>query len=450
MTWTLTHTEYEATRERAAKINARAVKRGFTGRIEVTGVEREISETGRDGLKRARLVVDTDIAGEAPCYNGWVFVAAVDAVETEVGTSFVIRTAPGVEESGIDRDALVAGRCQHCNTTRTNRIYTYLVRNVETGETVQVGSTCIKDFTGWAGKPVFIDTEALKDELGGFIGGFAPVLEDTPETVVAVAWAVSRVYGWVPASAAWEGRRATRDLVTSYLYGRSKADKELQTEIAPEVPAAAEMAKTIISTLLEGLEGSGDYVTNLRVLLQAGHVEDRHMGIVVSAVAAYERLIGQRVRKEARAKEAAASEFAGAVGEKLTVSGVVATLKPVETDYGMSMLVIVEAGSTVAKMFTTAAWAWEVKQGQEVTLTGTVKAHEAYNGAKQTVMTRAKLHHEPELTPEEKRAALISKARAWAAVNLTNSYPGSPARYTQEELDAMDDEDLYDLVEGSR
>jgi hypothetical protein len=391
MPWTLTPAEYEATKERAAKINARAIKRGFTGRIEVTGTPREISETDRTGLKRKRIVVDTEVTGEAPCYNGWAFLAAVDALETEAGTSFVIRTAPGVAESGIDRATLEAGRCQHCNTARKNRIYTYLVRNVETGETTQVGSTCIKDFTGWAGKPFFIDTESLTEELGGFIGGFSSAPEDTPETVVAVAWAVSRLYGWVAASAAWEGRQSTRSLVEKYLYGRSKADRELQDEIASEIPAAADMAKTIITALLEGLEGDGDYVTNLKICLQAAFVSHRHMGIVVSAVAAYEKLIGERVREEAQQKQRAASEFAGSVMEKLTVTGTVATLKPVETTYGTSMLVIVEAGSTVAKMFTTAAWAWDVKQGQEITLAGTVKAHEEYQGVKQTVLARPKL-----------------------------------------------------------
>lgn len=114
------------------------------------------------------------------------------------------------------------------------------------------------------------------------------------------------------------------------------------------------------------------------------------MGIVTSAVAAYEKMIGERVRKEAQGKARAESWYAGTVGEKLTVTGTVATLVPVDTDYGTSMLVVVEAGATVAKMFTTAAWAWEVKQGEEVTLTAKVKDHEEYKGVKQTVLTRPK------------------------------------------------------------
>ncbi|MEA5453790.1 hypothetical protein SPF06_03555 [Sinomonas sp. JGH33] len=75
----------------------------------------------------------------------------------------------------------------------------------------------------------------------------------------------------------------------------------LRAEIAAEVPAAQEKAATVIAALLEGLEGDGDYVTNLRTLLRGRYVEDRHMGYVVSAVSAYERMVGDRVHQETAA-----------------------------------------------------------------------------------------------------------------------------------------------------
>lgn len=395
-TWTLAPDEFAATKDRAAKINARAIRRGFTGRIEVTGTPREITETDEAGLPRTRIVIDTRIEGEAPRYNGWQFLAAVDSIETETGPEFVLRTAPGVEESGVDRAALAAGRCEHCGTVRANRRYTYLVRH-ESGETRQVGSTCIKDFTGWPGKPVFLSEDELRDELTDFLGGFTTSgPQYTPETVVAAAWAISRRYGWAPASSPGA---STRDLVSSYLYGTSRAARELRQEIAPEVAAAAEMGQTIISALLEGLDGNGDYATNLRICLRATHVESRHMGIVVSAVSAYERLTAERARRwveaDEKARLRAESQFIGTVGEKVTITGTVTRLRPVEGSFGYnpttSMLVIVENGPAIVKMFTTAAWAWDVQQGDEVTIAGTIKAHEEYQGAKQTALVRPKL-----------------------------------------------------------
>lgn len=391
--WTLSPAELAATQERAAKINARATKRGFTGRLEVTGTPREISETDEAGLTRTRLVYDVQITGEAPSYNGWTFLAAVDTVETATGTDFILRTAPGVDESGVDRTALAAGRCEHCNTVRANRRYTYLVRHTETGEIRQVGSTCIKDFTGWAGRPVFIWADDVADELHEFLGGFASSgHEYTPKTVVTAAWAISRRFGWVPASATFS--RSTRDLVSSYLYGTSRADRELRADVAADVAEAAGMGATIVTALLEGLTDAGDYVANLKVCLRAASVSHRHLGITVSTVAAYERMIGDRVQRQTAEKTRKESAYAGEIGQKLTITGTVTRLKPIEQNYGYtpttSMLVIIESGTTVAKTFTAAAWAWDVAQGDEITITGTVKAHEEFNDTKETVLTRPK------------------------------------------------------------
>lgn len=405
--WTLTLEEFAATRERAEKINARAAKRGFTGRIEVTGTRREISEHDEAGLTRTRVVMETEITGEAPQYGGWRFLAAVDSVETADGAEFILRTAPGIDESGVDRVTLEAGRCEHCKTKRTNRRYTYLVQHEESGELVQVGSTCVKDFTGWTGKPVFISHDELADELREHVGGGGPA-EYTPETVVAVAWAVSRRHGWVPAS---KGGVTTRDLVGSYLYGAGQADKDLRAEVAPEIPAAAEKAREIIPALLDHLDGGSDYIANLKTALRALTVDARHMGITVSAVSAYERMTGEQARKkleaEQRAQQRASVQFAGEVGEKLTVTGTVTRLRAVEGSYGYqpktSLLIILEGGGVVAKMFTTAAWAWEIEQGDGITVTGVVKDHEDYQGIKQTVLTRPKRVDSTQNRTEEAR-----------------------------------------------
>jgi hypothetical protein len=44
----------------------------------------------------------------------------------------------------------------------------------------------------------------------------------------------------------------------------------------------------------------------------------------------------------------------------------------------------------IVKTFTTASWSRDVEVGHTVTLTATVKAHEDYEGTKQTSITRAK------------------------------------------------------------
>ena len=391
--WTLTPSEFTATVERAEKINARAAKRGFTGRIAVTGNERRVTEKDSAGLPRTRVLVDVEISGESPSYSGWHFLAAVDTVQTSDGADFVLRLSPGIDESGVDRSILKPGYCAHCKVVRPNRKYTYLVRNTKTGETVQVGSTCIKDFTGWQGRPVFISVDDVKRDLDGFLGGLASAgAAYAPETVVAAAWAAKQVYGWFPAST--DLGTPTRERVSAYLYGHDKAAQEIQGALSPEIQTATEKAEEIIAALLNNLEGDGDYTTNLRVALRADHVAPKHMGLVVSAVAVYDQMISKHTRKPAGRSQKPNSQYFGAVGEKITLAGRVVRLVATESHYGYapstSMLVIVEAGTAVAKMFTSAAWAFDVEEGDEVTITGTIKDHEEYQGTKQTVLTRPK------------------------------------------------------------
>lgn len=175
---------------------------------------------------------------------------------------------------------------------RANRRYSYLVRNVETGETVQVGSTCTQDFTGWRGKPVFIDVDALEDELREYAGGLASAGDAyTPATVVEVAWAISRVHGWVQVSMSGWNRESTKSLVQSYLWGTANVDHTFREGMAAEVLAAAGMGRTIVDALIDGLDSDGDNVTNLRTCLRGLSVSWKHLGLVVSAVTAYERMI---------------------------------------------------------------------------------------------------------------------------------------------------------------
>lgn len=382
-TWALTPEEFTATQAKAEKINARAAKRGFTGRITITGTERAISETDQAGLERTRIVIDTEISGEAPSYGGWMFLAAVDAVPTESGPQFVVRTPPGVDADDLDRSVLVVGHCAHCRTTRANRRYTYLVQHEDTGETMQVGSTCIRDFTGWESRPVFIDTDEVAEKLGGSLaGGGQPVY--SPETVVAVAWAATRARGW-------QAGGGTRSDVSTYLYDPLHQDKKLREDIAAHLgQEATAAASTIIRELLDGLDDEGGYVQNLKTCLRSTHVQVKHLGIVVSAIAAHNRMTTRREEAQKAEQAPRITRYAGEVGQKLTVTRAIA----VEQHFGhypnTSMLIIVEDGPAVAKMFTTAAWAFDVQQGDEVTVTGTVKAHEEYQGDEQTVLTRPK------------------------------------------------------------
>jgi hypothetical protein len=104
--------------------------------------------------------------------------------------------------------------------------------------------------------------------------------------------------------------------------------------------------------------------------------------------------------REAETRAAAAREDArrafrwvGSVGERIEVAGTVVVAVTVDGWHpGSSQrLVVVESGTTLAKVSTAARWADAVRRGDAVRLVGAVKAHVRWDGAEQTVLTRVKV-----------------------------------------------------------
>lgn len=101
----------------------------------------------------------------------------------------------------------------------------------------------------------------------------------------------------------------------------------------------------------------------------------------------------ERAAREAAAaaKAATYSKLAAEVGERVAVSGVVTLAKTCESQFGSSRLIVVEtAAREVVKMFTTAAWAWPVEEGEEISLEAVVKAFDEFQGITQAVLLRPK------------------------------------------------------------
>lgn len=390
-TWTLTPAEAEATTAKITKLNKRATKRGFTGQVTIDTHPVTITETGPGGVPVSHAMVEVTITGQAPRYAGWEFLAAVDTLPTDNGTNYVLRAAPGAIITTTDREGLAPYACQHCNTVRRNRVHTFLVRNTETGEAKQVGKSCIKDFLGTDTSPVFMWQDDIEAGVeGGF--GSGPVREYTPATLITYGWACMRAFGWVPRS---HGSGATADLVETILFGSDKDRGEVMDGLRDNLDDLNGKGEEIIAFLVDALDDDySEYTSNLLAAITAPSVPARHIGLVVSAVSAYEKAMGHELRRQEQAKQAENTQHVGAKGEKITVTGTVTTLTAIQSQYGYtpttSMLVVVTAGSTVVKMFTSAQWAFDIQQGDEVTVAGTVKDHEEYQGVKQTVLTRPK------------------------------------------------------------
>lgn len=90
-------------------------------------------------------------------------------------------------------------------------------------------------------------------------------------------------------------------------------------------------------------------------------------------------------------RKASLKHFPAEVGEQITFSGVVTKSIAIDGHYGSQVLTVVEtANLETLKIFSTAKWAWETYEGDQVTLTGLVVSHDIYEGDPQTLIKKAK------------------------------------------------------------
>lgn len=400
-TWALSAGEYQATVEKIAKINARAEKRGFTGRLEVIGTRREATTKDHyTGLEKTYVVVDTRITGEAPQYNGWTFLARVDTLETAEGRhTFTLAPAPGVDH--VDRSLVRPGFCDHCGTARYRK-NTYLVRESETGEIRNVGSTCIKDFLGWSASVVFFTEGDVAGDIDDLVGGGVYREQHySVETILTYAHAAIRAFGWVAASS-YSDQPSTSSRVRfalnppRTLNDRDRAELALLGTFAAEAGERAEVVRAWV--LSDAFKGTSTYVDNLKVAASVDFVTDKQVGILASAPQSYIRHLetaAERKAKEAQwaAEKAAkqASDYLAPKGtKKVRVEGTITGIRYIPGDYGTTVLyTILTKDGNLVKWFASREALGEA-EGREVVIEGTVKDHEEYNGIKSTVLTRCK------------------------------------------------------------
>lgn len=379
--WNLSPASFAATREKIDKLNARAVKKGFTGRLELiyekTAVERDTAIG-----KVTEIVYKTRIAGQPPSYNGWTLIASVDFI----ATGAIVNTAPGVTK--VDRSLIEPGKCDHCKHNR-QRVKAYLVLN-EQGEQLQVGSTCLKDFIGWSTFPSYVSSSQAADDVDGFLsGGYWPRTWST-EAVLMAAWATIKLDGYVRAGD-WEAT-PTKRVVESILDPAPKEARQIRERYGAMTEESRDVAqKTRAFILSDDFAGDSEYVLNMKTALSSDSVEPRHFGLVVSAPQAWARHQEQTLIRE-REKSEHVNEFIGNVKERITVKIKVKSVRYLQSAYGSTTLYTMV--SNTGHMF---KWfASDDKLGDQPTtefqaITGTVKKHEEFNGIKSTVLTRCKV-----------------------------------------------------------
>ena len=324
-------------------------------------------------------VIDVTISEEAIRSNGWEVVAKIDHNENgEGGYNNCVFWLDG-DNHGTDY-AHAAPHCDHCNTDRRRSI-TYLVKRGE--ELRQVGASCLHEYTG-----IFPWLAVAYAEFSVY-----SVVEDlfNPEAVAgSVVKATEEILACAVASVRKNG------------YANSESRHPTKLEMMEETPTDSDRKTAAdIIDFFQNLDTEGDnFASNTKTVVCSPYCKSKVYGFIAYAPRFYEKEMEKREREAARkAKheaEVASSVYFGEVGQRVTIHAekieVVANWFTNYSYYGESVyLYKITAKESGVFMWKTSTYIEEEERNKPHTIKATVKAHNDYNGVKQTVLTRCKI-----------------------------------------------------------
>lgn len=352
-----------------AKLNNRASKLGCA---PLTIVNLAAHTVKIDGIDFPAITLE--ITGTTPSFAGWTFAASVEALDTG-------KNIFHGDSKGIPAHYSASGHaCEHCNQNR-RRNASYVLRS-DAGAFKQVGSTCINDFLGGNHLPVFTFLSNARETLREFesFANASITSVSVIDTLVASA-ATVREHGFVKKTG-YEGDGAfpTASLVESFL-----VDVRNPQRFQPNITEADEVkAESVRAWLVNHVDTQSDYLQKLIDLAAASNVSTRNIGILASAITAYDREMDKKTQALA-----SPSNHVGTVGkrETFTVSLTGCKVLP-DYGYGCSNLYsFKDVDGNVIKWKTQGDFDFP----DSFKLVGSVKKHGEWNGVKETELTRCKL-----------------------------------------------------------
>lgn len=269
-------------------------------------------------------------------------------------------------------------RCDHCGTNRARSV-TYIVEN-KRGELRQVGKSCLREYTGidpetaaaWAS----IREVLLEDDWGGLdldelTQRYKPMYP--VDEVIAHAVDSVKAKGYIKS----DMPNSTKENVYDRLHERISPSK-----------LAKKRAGEIVDWLRD-LDPRSDLLMNCKNLVNQKYIKASHIGYLAYLPVAFDRERAKAAERAARAEAGAKSQYIGNVGERITFRAANAVLVTSwETQYGWTYLYKFSDDSGNILIWY-ASRTVDIADGANIT--GTIKAHNERDGAKQTVITRCKV-----------------------------------------------------------
>jgi len=328
-------------------------------------------------------VTEVTVSGIVPHIGGWTFVGLVEVDEC---AGVVTRQLPGTPvELSFAEFRSTPTRCQHCNLNR-DRARTFVLRH-DDGRMMQVGSSCLAVFLGLDASLHDLDVDSLDRALremaddvsgAGAADGMQPV-----DHILRIAVAIVAQRGYTSRDASGPDRPATADLVKDVL-------SPWQAHLAVQLAGSADPDRVAaVAAYARSIDGDSEYATNLRNIASQTYVTYRNIGILASAVTAYDRHVERGLLQAAMASSRHLGEVKARIGfANLTVvriSTVPVTAYSYHAPDVADLIKFVDPFGNVLVWKTSASHG--LAEGDTVNLVGTVKMHREWRGVNETWLT---------------------------------------------------------------
>lgn len=356
---------FEALNKKAKKLNCDPVSYKEVG----TSIKKVTIGSEKVNIEYTEI----EVSGFSPVIAGWYLDLVID--HTNPGGNVVIAINKDLDATEYRS---VAATCQHCNKVRS-RNFTYLLSNDE-GDRMQVGKTCLKDFTGHQSPEDIASFAAMLQTT------FDEILDD--ESVFQERGSSSRMLELRPYLArvanvyAQDGRYYTKTQAMD-MNITSTSDAALSIKVVP-TEANYAMADDAIE-FCRKLDTANDFQYNLVTLLKGDYFDFRYTGTVAYAI----RIFAAEQERR-RAAKTSPSNHVGAVGDRIKVEATLTRVVYVP-NYDCYSHDFVDKNGNVFNWFTSRKIG---EVGEAVSVMGTVKNHNEFKGVKQTTLTRCKVLNE--------------------------------------------------------
>lgn len=385
----------EKVEDRISKIGRKCSKFGCSFNYSRVGEEfRNVSENPNQ--LDIQKFIEIEVEGVAVVSN-WELIAKI---EHEAGGCII---------SKIQFDAEIPAKyglsdccvCEHCNSKRHRKVV-YILRNSETGEFKQVGSTCLKDFTGVLDAENAARFFSMFDELhesdGVYIAGSGTPYYSIRDYLRYCVECVDK-FGWFNSSSQYSTANRAWDYFSYKELNRKGMRKPSEMDAEMEsvnFDASEEHHGAKVSSIIEfvkNMEDDSSYVISIKSLANSDYFKSKFTGFVASMVICYNKEVERREteRKQREEAENNPSKFIGSIGDTLEADfnefEIVTSWDGFYGTTWMYKFVTVEGNILIWK---SSKWIdeTETKKGH---VKFTVKDHTEFRGIKQTEVTRCRI-----------------------------------------------------------